>query len=449
MSETLDPIAIDQQTRLGKRSAFEVLKPIKRFYIFLIITALLLFGWFGPLLFGLSIFALSTLNFVLLFFFRVHAQYLFSKNAIAEEQKLYSSDLSSLTVLIPLKNEGAVIHETFQSIIDQDFPKDKLEVIIIVEEIDHFTLDHIAQIELPSYFMVLQIPKLLPFTKGRALCHGVNAARNIYITIIDAESRPEPGQFRKAMEYFEKHEQIDCLQAKVQISNGSKNLLTALFASEYFEWFESHLPHLALSHNAFGLGGNSFYIKREKVLKVGGWDPFNVTEDAELSVRLLRSDFKFQMLSSYTLEVCPQDVKSWLYQRIRWCKGLLITQLTHLFNRKQMPGGAGFAFWTRMFLGTSLPISTVYVFFFLIINPQVLLSWPWLEWTLWGIFGLTVGISFWADRRNLKKIGISNNPFTLLLFSVYYMLLYIIASLSAYYGYFVAPLDWNKTNHDL
>lgn len=194
-----------------------------------------------------------------------------------------------------------------------------------MEESDAFTRSVISKYHLPDNFRVILIPTLFPFTKARSLLHGLYQAKNEITTVFDAESRPDKDQFITAAKAINEASDPMCVQAIIKISNINDTRLSQFFAGEYLEWFEYHIRNLSDHGFPFGLGGNSFYIKTEILKNIGSWDPYNVTEDAELSVRLMTSKVTFKLIPSITFEQCPTKFVEWLNQRSRWSKGLLVT----------------------------------------------------------------------------------------------------------------------------
>ena len=189
-------------------------------------------------------------------------------------------------------------------------------------------------------------------------------------------------------------------------------MLTKFFAAEYIDWFERHVYHLSQNGLPFGLGGNSFYIRTEILKEIGGWDPFNVTEDAELSVRMIKHNIDFKLLPSFTLESCPNNIISWLKQRIRWNKGLLTTQLVHLSRSSgAFTSEEWVAFWLRMISGSALPIFTLFIIIYFVINGSFVSQFTWLSILLWILLIFSLVTSFVSEGKTFRKNGISISGF--------------------------------------
>ncbi len=449
-----DPLALHWSDQL-KQSARKIIRWPVRYLILAIMLGLLIGSKFSLLL-GIFLMSLAIVNFLVLLMFRL--EFSLREISLKEVHNLGFEDLNSaklpvFSVIVPLKHEGEVIFNTLQSIAEMNYPSDKMEVLIIVEENDAYTLSYLEKIDLPVEFKIFRIPNLKPYTKGRALLHGLEIAKGEIITVYDAESRPSSNQFITVLHAMEKHGKNFCYQSIIRISNKNTNILTNFFAAEYYDWYDKYLNYISKSSLPFGLGGNSFFVYRDVLKKCGAWDPYNVTEDAELSVRLVHNQIGMKLISSITEESCPESIKEWLQQRIRWNKGLLITQLTHLVGLRVQKGGFGmrgwYRFWLRMMAGTLLPYSTIFIFFFFLVdNP---LKWyidpNHLSIALFIFLVSSIMTSILADRSVFNKLKINYSPGSILTGTIMYMILYILAGFLSYFEYFISPLKWNKTEH--
>jgi cellulose synthase/poly-beta-1,6-N-acetylglucosamine synthase-like glycosyltransferase len=148
--------------------------------------------------------------------------------------------------------------------------------------------------------------------------------------IYDAEDRPDTDQLRKAAAHFHAGSpKLAVLQAHLRIENVGDSWLTRLFALDYAAHFDILLPGLARLGLSLPLGGTSNHFKTDILREVGGWDAWNVTEDADLGLRLARLGYRSETLGSVTLEEAPSTLRNWYPQRRRWLKGWMQTFLTH------------------------------------------------------------------------------------------------------------------------
>jgi cellulose synthase/poly-beta-1,6-N-acetylglucosamine synthase-like glycosyltransferase len=146
--------------------------------------------------------------------------------------------------------------------------------------------------------------------------------------VYDAEDRPHPQQLRAALAAFEDgDEKLACVQAPLSIDNAGASWIARQFAAEYEIQFREMLPLLARHRLPLPLGGTSNHFRTSILRQSGGWDPFNVTEDADIGYRLARDGFRIDVIGPPTLEEAPVTLGAWLSQRTRWIKGHLQTWL--------------------------------------------------------------------------------------------------------------------------
>ncbi len=240
-------------------------------------------------------------------------------------------DLPVITVLIPLYKEQAAIPHLVRAMADLDYPAEKLDIKILLEQDDEASIDAARREFRAPYYDLILVPPLGPRTKPKACNHGLWTARGSYVVIYDAEDRPEPDQLKKAIAAFDREgPRLACVQARLNYFNRNKNWLTRLFAIEYALLFDFILPGLTAIKAPIPLGGTSNFFRTDALLSVGGWDAHNVTEDADLGIRLARAGFQTAMISSTTWEEAVCKPLPWLRQRSRWTKGYMQTWLVHM-----------------------------------------------------------------------------------------------------------------------
>jgi len=234
------------------------------------------------------------------------------------------------SVLCPLYREARVLPEFVKNIEAIDWPKDKMDVLLLLEEDDKETRQAAASLNLPDYIKVVVVPHSLPKTKPKACNYGLSYVRGEYTVIYDAEDRPDPLQLKKAYLGFKKSSpKVVCLQAKLNYYNPKHNLLTRLFTAEYTLWFDVVLPGLQSIETTIPLGGTSNHFRTKVLREIHGWDAFNVTEDCDLGVRLFSLGYRTAIIDSTTYEEANSRIGSWFRQRSRWIKGYLQTFLVH------------------------------------------------------------------------------------------------------------------------
>jgi len=268
-----------------------------------------------------------------------------------EALRLVYVDLPVWTILVPAYREPTVIAKLLDNVELLDYPRTKLDVLLLLESDDAETLAAIREAEPKPYVRVVVVPESDVTTKPRACNYGLQLARGDYVTIYDAEDRPDPLQLRKAAAAFRRlGPETACLQARLAYFNADQNVITRWFTAEYVTWFAHFLPGLVSLGSPLPLGGTSNHIRTEVLREVGGWDPYNVTEDADLGMRLHRLRYGVEVLDSVTYEEANSDFVNWVKQRSRWYKGYLQTWLVHMRHPVQLRRQLG----TKGFIGVNL-----------------------------------------------------------------------------------------------
>lgn len=252
--------------------------------------------------------------------------------SVDEISSLKPDELPHYTILVPLYREMEVAEKIVKNMKAMDYPQEKLDVKLLLEEDDRGTIEVCKQAQLPPNFEMVIVPHSTPKTKPKACNHGLDRAKGEYLVIYDAEDRPEPDQLKKAVCAFRQHAgpKTICLQAKLNYFNPRQNFLTKWFTIEYTTWFDLYLPGLHAMGAPIPLGGTSNHFKTEVLKEIGGWDPFNVTEDCDLGIRLYRMGHETEILDSTTWEEANSQVFNWIRQRSRWVKGYVQTHLVHM-----------------------------------------------------------------------------------------------------------------------
>ncbi|OAI38475.1 hypothetical protein AYO39_01110 [Actinobacteria bacterium SCGC AG-212-D09] len=238
--------------------------------------------------------------------------------------------LPRYTILMPAFDEPEVIASLVSATTSIDYPADRLELLLLLEEDDEATLRVLLDEELPEQVRVLLVPTSEPRTKPKACNYGLYFADSELVTIYDAEDRPDPSQLRDAAAAFAAAPaNLVCLQARLDYYNAYQNLLTRWFTIEYATWFGMFLPGLNALSLPIPLGGTSNHIRTRVLRQLGAWDAFNVTEDADLGLRFARAGLTTGVLASVTAEEANGEAVNWVRQRSRWYKGYLQTWLVH------------------------------------------------------------------------------------------------------------------------
>lgn len=248
-----------------------------------------------------------------------------------EIENINDVSLPVYSILCPLYKEAHIIPQFLNAIEKIDWPKDKLDVMLLLEEDDKEAIEAIETMSLPPYVRPIIVPQSIPKTKPKACNYGLSKANGEYLVIYDAEDIPDTLQLKKAYLGFKKSpDDVICLQAKLNYYNPHQNLLTRFFTAEYSLWFDITLTGLQSINTSIPLGGTSNHFRTKDLLKLRGWDPFNVTEDADLGIRLFKEGYKTALIDSTTLEEANSNLKNWMRQRSRWLKGYMQTYFVHM-----------------------------------------------------------------------------------------------------------------------
>jgi len=368
-------------------------------------------------------------------------------------------DLPRYSVLVPIFDEADVVPDLIEALTAIDYPPEKLEILIILESIDRKTRAAMAKAVLPGHIKAIVVPDGHPRTKPRALNFALSRATGELVVVYDAEDVPEPDQLRKAARELASHPDVACLQARLNVLNDRETWLTRQFAIEYTALFDCLLPTFERLGLPVPLGGTSNHFRRAALDGAGGWDPFNVTEDADLGIRLARQSQAVRVLASTTWEEAPGTFNSWLKQRTRWLKGWMQTYLVHMRNPAETARDLG---WLR-FLGLQvlmggLILSTlVHPWFYIVAIMEavygplrtLLNHHPLSDLvTALGIVNLMLGYASGVALGCVAVVGRGRAGLAVwaLLMPVYWLLI----SLAAYraLGQLVtAPYRWEKTQH--
>ncbi|MBJ7579093.1 glycosyltransferase [Devosia sp. MC532] len=253
-------------------------------------------------------------------------------HGVTAEPILGPDDLPIYTVMVPLRDEAGMVDQLCANLLRLDYPREKLQIMFLVESRSPETVDAVRKYLGDARFSLIVVPDAAPRTKPKALDFGLPFCTGEYVVVYDAEDRPDPDQLRRVVAQFRRQTDVVCIQARLVISNGNGRFLPSLFAGDYAGLFAVLLPAFAKWNMVMPLGGTSNHFRMNVLREIGGWDPYNVTEDADLGVRLARRGLLTATSNSRTFEDAPTSFRPWLGQRTRWLKGWIQTFVVH--NRR-------------------------------------------------------------------------------------------------------------------
>ena len=249
----------------------------------------------------------------------------------AEALAVPDEDLPIYSILVPAYREPEVLAKVIAAISALNYPIDKLDVRLLLEADDDETIAAARNSIVGAPFSIVLVPAAEPRTKPKACNFGLQSATGDLVTIYDAEDRPEPLQLRRAVVALARlGDGFACVQARLGYFNATQNMITKWFTIEYGTWFRFLLPGLVSVGAPIPLGGTSNHFRTPLLRALQAWDPYNVTEDADLGIRLARLGYSVGVLDSVTEEEANSDFVNWIKQRSRWYKGYLQTWLVHM-----------------------------------------------------------------------------------------------------------------------
>ncbi len=363
------------------------------------------------------------------------------------------------TVIAALYREASSVASLMHAIGAFDYPREKLDVIVVIELDDLETRAALARLGPMPHVQVLLAPAEGPRTKPKALNCALPFARGSFTAIFDAEDRPDPGQLRAALDAFRiQGADVACAQASLCIENQSDSWLSRMFAAEYAGQFDAFLPGLASFGGPLPLGGSSNHFRTAVLREVGGWDAYNVTEDADLGFRLARFGYRSTTFASTTLEEAPARFGGWLRQRSRWMKGWMQTWSVHMRRPRRLwrdAGAKGF-FTLNVIVGGN--VLTALAFPILAVNLAIQAltrsgDGPgWLASPLMPLHLITIAAGFVSTivvgLMGLARRGQLRQGWILALTPFYWACL-SIAAWRALYQLLREPYRWEKTEHGL
>jgi cellulose synthase/poly-beta-1,6-N-acetylglucosamine synthase-like glycosyltransferase len=376
-----------------------------------------------------------------------------------EARAVPDAELPIYTVMIPAYREPEVINELIQRVTQFEYPPDRLDVKLLIEADDDVTIKAIEDAMPGDQFELVLVPAAEPRTKPKALNYGLTLARGEFVAIYDAEDEPEPLQLRRAAVTLRRlGPDVACIQAKLTYHNPMQNLITKWFTIEYALWFSFFLPGLASMNAPIPLGGTSNHFRRVALQALGAWDPYNVTEDADLGIRMFREGYTVRVLESDTYEEANSDFVNWMKQRSRWLKGYLQTYAVHLREPRELKqelGWKGLMHFTMFVGGTPIlaiinPIFWLMTLLWFVAHPAFiqeifpapvyylgLLSWAFGNFLLLYVTVMSCRI---AKRGELLVAA--------LLVPLYWVMM-SMAAIKAVSQLIAAPNFWEKTVHGL
>ena len=429
-----------------------------------LLSLLFIFEPLTSLFIGVGIFLLCHLLKLYLIYISMEYSYEFDMHP-SELEFLRDDDLPDYSIIVALYKESAVISQLFSSLHSLDYPKEKLDVKIVLEEDDQETLEAINSVGTPQYMDIIIVPSgptdiNIVKTKARACNYALSYCKGEFVALFDAEDVPDKLQLKKSLAYFlDDKQEHACVQARLHFYNSNQNLLTRLFDMEYRVWFKLLLPGLHILKAPIPLGGTSNHFNKHILESIGGWDAYNVTEDADLGIRLHAQGHEVGLIDSDTPEECPSSIRAWINQRSRWIKGHLITFFVHYRNPFKLLNSIGTRGFVVLTLFILFPLLSflIYPFFWGIffldyfdveaIKGRNIIPPEYKDLLMFGLIFpnfiyIFIGIVVSIKDRKYEDIFVS-------FLQPIYWLLHSIAAYVAIFDTIRRPYHWNKTQHGI
>ncbi len=403
--------------------------------------------------------------FMIILLFRAFLTYIGSERSYfyepdAEEiASLRDEDLPVYTLLVPLYKEAEILPFMAQALMELDYPDSKLDIKLILEEDDQETQRTARDLGLPAYFEIIEVPDSQPKTKPKACNYALQFARGDFVAIYDAEDQPEPDQLKKVLLRFDKGDSsLACVQCQLNYYNKDENWLTQMFTLEYSLWFDYYIPALEYLDLPIPLGGTSNHFRAEILREAYGWDPFNVTEDCDLGIRLNQLGFNVGSVESTTFEEANSKLRNWIKQRSRWLKGYAQTYLVHMRNPLEFfrKNGAWDWFGLQMFVGGNVFVSLMFPIYGAIFLIWLLTASPFIDSLFpspvlqFSIFNLLFGVCFSIFSNMLSVLH--RERYNLVLISLttpIYWVLIAVGGIRGIWQLLTNPFFWEKTEHGI
>lgn len=387
--------------------------------------------------------------------FRLWAAFTYSsRSSLQAARHLDDRDLPVYSILIPLRDEAHMVPQIVRAMCRLDYPPEKLDVMFVVESASSETVLAVEREIADPRFSLVVVPKAPPHTKPKALNYALPLARGEHVVVFDAEDVPDPSQLRRAASLFAQMPSLECLQAELLIANGSHHWIAHMFAAEYAGHFGVLLPAIGRARSPMPLGGTSNHFRTATLRRIGAWDAFNVTEDADLGIRMARLGLRVDTLAVATWEEAPESVIAWIRQRSRWMKGWMQTLLVHSRHPRQLLADLGwrdlFAFY--IFVGGMVLAIAMHGLFLMSSFSQAIADIVATgrpgTWTMASFLTLALGYGGAAAINviGLERLGHGGKISSILGLPVYWLIA-SYALVLAIFELLARPYHWAKTTH--
>jgi cellulose synthase/poly-beta-1,6-N-acetylglucosamine synthase-like glycosyltransferase len=358
--------------------------------------------------------------------------------------------------MVALYRESNIASRLTARLSKLDYPRQLLDILLVVEADDQLTREALSKTNLPGWMRVVVVPNGAVKTKPRALNYALDHCRGSIIGVYDAEDAPEPDQIRKVVDrFYQRGPEVVCLQGSLDYYNPNTNWIARCFTIEYASWFRLFLPGIERLGLAIPLGGTTLFFRRRALEELGGWDAQNVTEDADLGIRLFRHGYRTELIETTTFEEANCRSFPWIKQRSRWIKGYMMTWLTHMRDPRMLwcqLGAWQFIGFQVQFLGSFAQtllaplLWSLWIIPFGLNHPLAVAMGPNGFTSLYIAMSVTTLLGIAFDMEGLRRSQHKMNPLWVLTLMIYHPLA-TFAAYKALWELMTKPFYWDKTSH--
>jgi glycosyltransferase XagB len=364
--------------------------------------------------------------------------------------------LPTVSVIVALYAEARIAPRLVRHLGKLDYPKDLLDIVLAVEVDDHITRNALAEAGLPPWMRIVVVPRGALKTKPRALNYALDHCAGSIIGIYDAEDRPAPDQISRVVDrFYQRGPEVACLQGILDYFNPQTNWMARCFTIEYAGWFRLMLPGLQRLGLPIPLGGTTLFFRRNALESLGAWDAHNVTEDADLGMRLVRHGYRTELVETVTMEEANCRPLPWVRQRSRWIKGYMMTYAVHMRSPHLLIAQIGwwrFVGFQVLFLGSlsqAVLVPVLWSFWIKVFglpHPVADALPGWAMWGLIGVFMVAEAITLAMGMIGLSRTQHNVSRWWVPTLHLYYPLA-ALASYKALWEMVTKPFYWDKTSH--
>ena len=356
------------------------------------------------------------------------------------------AECPKFSIIIPTKNEEAVIRRCLTGVMNIDYPKDKMQIIIVDGKSEDNTYKICSE-------FAEKYPENIKIISEKTV-KGKPAALNLALPFIngeivgtfDADSYPEKDALSKAASYFN-DEKIAALQGRTTAINEKSNALTRVIAMEEKAWFQALLSGREKLQLFVPLAGSCQFVRREVLEELGGWDENSLTEDVELALRLVEKKY----LIKYAPDVCsgqetPSTIGPLFKQRVRWYRGYMETaikygRLLNTLDKRTIDAEVSMAGPFMMVISLLSYVNWFFIALFLS-QSNPIINFTGLVIVLTAVSLVSIGIGLTASEKPIKLRNIAWIP------SIYFYWMFqmFIAGWAFLLLIFRRKRVWTKTN---